>query len=212
VDTILKIYFFISCPKAISSSAFHSASRYFITGLALLEHDSWDMHYNLTIGLHDAASEALYVTGDFSRLAALAEKPLKFARSFEDKLNIYNNLVRSFLASGQLDQGIATCMRVLSQLGEVLPTQITPDIFHIEVVRVKTILDGMSNDQLLSLPIMTDAHKLVNISTCLLCHYSLTVYLTSLDSLMNAGYYAVFKSSSLPSIRVQTCNGSHHCI
>jgi predicted ATPase len=170
------------------------------------------MHYNLTIGLHDAASEALYVTGDFSRLAALAEKPLKFARSFEDKLNIYNNLVRSFLASGQLDQGIATCMRVLSQLGEVLPTQITPDIFHIEVVRVKTILDRMSNDQLLSLPIMTDAHKLVNISTCLLCHYSLTVYLTSLDSLMNAGYYAVFKSSSLPSIRVQTCNGSHHCI
>lgn len=126
------------------------------------------MHYNLTIGLYDAASEALYVTGDFSRLAALADKPLKFARTFEDKLNIYNNLVRSFLASGQLDQGIATCMRVLAQLGEALPAQLTQEVFHVEVLRVKTTLEGMSNEALLSLPIMTDTTKLVSfiLPTC----------------------------------------------
>jgi predicted ATPase len=121
------------------------------------------MHYNLTIGLYDAASEALYVTGDFSRLAALVDKPLKFARTFEDKLNIYNNLVRSFLASGQLDQGIASCMRVLVQLGEELPAQITSEVFHVEVIRIKTLLEGMTNDQLLSLPIMTDTNKLVSL-------------------------------------------------
>lgn len=147
---------------AISSSAFHSASRYFLTGLSLLDNDSWELHYSLTMGLHDSASEALYVTGDFSRLTFLVENALKFARSFEDKLNLYNNLVRSFLASGQLDQGIVTCMNVLAQLGEVLPAQITPDIFHSEVARVKSILDGLSNDQLLSLPIMTDTNKLVS--------------------------------------------------
>jgi len=42
-----------------------------------------------------AASEALYVTGDFSLLTALVDDPLMKARSFEDKLNILNNLVRA---------------------------------------------------------------------------------------------------------------------
>ncbi len=52
----------------------------------------------LTLPSHrvlSTASEALYVTGDFSLLAALVDDPLMRARSFEDKLNILNNLVRA---------------------------------------------------------------------------------------------------------------------
>ena len=41
------------------------------------------------------ASEALFVVGDFTRLFELSEQPLLNARSFEDKLNVHNNLVRS---------------------------------------------------------------------------------------------------------------------
>ena len=40
-----------------------------------------------------AASEALFVTGDFSGLADLIDKSM--TRSFEDKLNINNNFVRA---------------------------------------------------------------------------------------------------------------------
>jgi len=42
-----------------------------------------------------AASEALFVTGDFSRLFVLVNEPLTNARSFEDKLHILNNLIRA---------------------------------------------------------------------------------------------------------------------
>lgn len=177
----------------------------------MLDNDSWDLHYNLTIGLYDAASEALYVTGDFSRLAALVETPLQYARCFEDKLNLYNNLIRSFLASGQLDQGIVTCMNVLAHLGEVLPAQITPDVFHSEVVRVKSILDGLSNDQLLSLPVMTDTNKLVSI--VLLspgsCYFLLSL---KLSPCICTGYHAILESSVVSSLCGQTCNGPHRCI
>ena len=131
----------------------------------MLDHDSWDLHYSLTMGLYDACSEALYVTGEHSRLEALVEKPLRFARSFEDTLNIYNNLVRSFWGAGQLDQGVSTCIHVLSQLGEVIPApaQITAEVFHTEAARVKTILSGYSDHQLLSLPIMApDSNKLAS--------------------------------------------------
>ncbi|KAL7484100.1 hypothetical protein ACHAW6_009743 [Cyclotella cf. meneghiniana] len=146
--------------RALSYSAFHTASRYLITGLSLLKHDSWEKHYSLTLRLYDAAVEALYVTGDFSRLTSLVEKPLKCAVCFDDKLNIYNYLVRSFAALGQMEEGIATCFQVLAQLGEVITSTIAPEMVHTETVRIKTMIQGMSDDRLLSLPVITDTHKL----------------------------------------------------
>lgn len=81
--------------KALRQSAFESCSKYILTGLSLLGQDSWQTKYDLTLKLHEAASEALFVTGDHAQLLQLTSAPLAKARSFEDKLNIYNNLVRS---------------------------------------------------------------------------------------------------------------------
>ena len=106
------------------------------------------------------ASEALYATGEFTKLAALAENPLTFARCFQDKLNIYNNLVRALSSSGKNEECIATCVSVLSQLGESLPTQITPGILQEEVAEVKRALVGHTRQELLSLPVMAESNKL----------------------------------------------------
>jgi len=131
-----------------------------LKGLSLLAQDSWETNYTLTMRLYDAASEALFVTGDFDRLSGLIEKPLLKARSFEDKLNIYNNLVRSHAASSNFDEGISKCMSILHQLGEVMPTEITAEVYVDEVARVKELLHGKSRQDLLSLPMMSDARKL----------------------------------------------------
>ena len=40
--------------KALSSSAFHSAVKYLMTGLSLLGNESWGVKYKLTIRLYDA--------------------------------------------------------------------------------------------------------------------------------------------------------------
>ena len=81
--------------KALRQSAFESCSKYILTGLSLLGEDSWETKYDLTLQLHEAATEALFVTGDHAQVLRLTSAPLAKARSFEDKLNIYNNLVRS---------------------------------------------------------------------------------------------------------------------
>jgi len=146
--------------KVLERHSFHSSVKYLMTGIALLENDSWEKKYSLTIRLYDAASEALCATGDFPKLTALTEKPLIFARCFEDKLNIYNNLVRALSSSGENEECIATCVNVLSQLGEFLPMNITPEIYREEVVKVKQALIGQSRQGLLSLPVMTDLNKL----------------------------------------------------
>ncbi len=62
---------------------------------------------------HAAASEALFVTGDFARLSELIDVSLQNARSFEDKLNILNNLVRALAASLKFEEGITKCIGTL---------------------------------------------------------------------------------------------------
>ncbi len=100
------------------------------------------------------------MVGDYSTLTALAEKPLHYARCFGDKLTTYSNLVRALSSSGSCDECINTSVSVLSQLGEIIPTNINREIYVEEVTKVKEALIGMSRHDLLSLPMMTDLNKL----------------------------------------------------
>ena len=107
-----------------------------------------------------AASEALCVVGDYPTLTALAVKPLHYARCFEDKLITYSNLVRALSSSGKNDECINTCVSVLSELGESIPTTVTQEIYFEEVAQVREALIGRSRQDLLSLPVMTNASKM----------------------------------------------------
>ena len=42
--------------KALSASAFRSASKYLLAGISLLGPDSWGAKYSLTMSLHDAGT------------------------------------------------------------------------------------------------------------------------------------------------------------
>ena len=147
--------------KAIASSAFESAAQYLMAGITLLHENSWNDDYDLTIRLYDAASEALFVTGDFSSLSSIIQKPLIRAKSFEDKLNTYHSLVRFLHASGHLNEGISKCASILSQLGEIIPARVDNSVYMEEVRRVKQSLMNLSEEDLLSLPVMKDERKLV---------------------------------------------------
>jgi len=100
------------------------------------------------------------VVGDYPTLTALAEKPLHYARCFGDKLITYSNLVRALSSSGSCDECINTSVSVLSQLGEIIPTNITREIYFEEVTKVREALIGMSRKDLLSLSLMSDFNKL----------------------------------------------------
>lgn len=147
--------------RAMAASAFQSAAKYLLTGISLLGPGSWDNDkYSLTMRLYDMASEALYVTGDYSKLSELMIQPLTKARSFEDKLNIQNNLVRALSASYKFEEGIANCVSILDQLGEKIPTDNITEVFPNEAAEVKKLLHGKSHKDLLSLPVMCNASKL----------------------------------------------------
>jgi len=93
---------------------------------------------------------------------AIAEEPLRMAKCFEDKLNTYNNMVRTHSSTSMFEDGISTCLRIISQLGEEFPTDVTTEVYHREAQEVKRLLHGKTKTDLLSLPTMTDSNSLVS--------------------------------------------------
>ncbi|KAL7554753.1 hypothetical protein ACHAWF_018292 [Thalassiosira exigua] len=148
---------------AMASSSFNGAASYLMRGVALLPDDSWREDYDLTMRLYDAATEALFITGDFEALSSMIQIPLMQARCFEDKLNSYHILIRYLVASGQMRQGIAKCISVVAQLGEIIPDPagLDSNIYTAEVQLVKRSLTDLSEEDLLTLPLMTDKRTLV---------------------------------------------------
>ena len=66
-------------------------------------------------------------------------------------------------ASSKYEEGIAKCISILSQLGEVIPTDITADVYVDEVAQVRQLLHGKSREELLSLPMMSGTQQLVSL-------------------------------------------------
>lgn len=46
--------------KAMTSSAYHSAEKYLTAGRSLLDRSSWEMEYDLTLKLYNAASVCFF--------------------------------------------------------------------------------------------------------------------------------------------------------
>jgi predicted ATPase len=54
--------------KAKSATAYAEGLAYVIQGLALLDTDSWQHHYDLTLNMHNEAAELSYLTGQYDGL------------------------------------------------------------------------------------------------------------------------------------------------
>lgn len=64
-------------------------------------------------------------------------------------------------ATAKFEEGIKTCIFVLSQLGIAVPTEINLDIYSTEVCQVKQLMSGKTENDLLSLPLLVEKQKLV---------------------------------------------------
>ena len=68
------------------------------------------------------------------------------------------------IASGQAREAISKCVSVLAQLGELVPEHVNNNVYAEEVQQVKRSLMGLSEDDLLVLPLMTDVRKSVRVT------------------------------------------------
>ncbi len=106
--------------------------------------------------------EALYVIGDMDKLSSFIQVPLLKARCFDDKLNSYHTQVRQLKATGDVRGVIDKCINVISELGENFIDKAAVDeaLFRRESRRVEQLLQDRSEEELISLPKMTNDRKI----------------------------------------------------
>ena len=142
--------------KAKASAAYAPALSYFQTGLNLMGEAAWEGQYELTLALYVEATEAAYLSGNFTQMDQLAKIVLGKARTLLDQVKVYQIQIEANIFQNQALEAIKIALPVLKQLGVKLPTK--PNALHVlrGLIETKFILAGKSIENLTKLPPMTE--------------------------------------------------------
>ncbi|MGH6881235.1 MAG: AAA family ATPase, partial [Hypericibacter sp.] len=146
--------------RAKASAAYASALSYFAAGSSLLAGDSWALQYRLMFELERHRAECEFLTGDLpaaeERLSALSGRVVDLvdrAVVARLRLTLYTTLDRT-------DRGVEVGLEYLRHVGiELSPHPPDGDVDR-EFERMRQRLGDRSIEQLLDLPLMSDANWL----------------------------------------------------
>jgi diguanylate cyclase (GGDEF)-like protein len=107
--------------KAKDSAAYNPSFHYLQTGIDLLDSDSWNSQYDLTLALYTESVEVCYLLGDFQKMNTMADIAIKNAKKVLDKGRIYFNMVNSLKARRDYVGAINMALPMLREFGVKLP-------------------------------------------------------------------------------------------
>ncbi|MBD2078203.1 AAA family ATPase, partial [Phormidium sp. FACHB-592] len=141
--------------KAKAATAYEAAFKYFTTGLKLLDRESWQREYDLTLVLHSEAAEAAYLSGHFDEMERLAEAVLNCAKTVLDTVKVYDSRIQAWLSQGDPKEALKTGLEVLQRLGIRLVE--APSQLDVQAGLEETAsrLAGREIEDLIDLPEMT---------------------------------------------------------
>jgi predicted ATPase len=142
--------------KAARVSAFSQASSYYETGISLLGKNHWKRNYWLSLDLYNSAAEAEYYAGNLSRVDMLLNGVFEHARNLDDKLHAYNTQLNSQSSREDVNQAFQVGLDVLTQMGVAFPSKLQTIRTQVALHACLQKLRGMSDDNIMSLPIMQD--------------------------------------------------------
>ncbi|MEH2198160.1 trifunctional serine/threonine-protein kinase/ATP-binding protein/sensor histidine kinase [Nostoc sp.] len=150
----------IAGSKAKASTANEPALTYFQTGLTLLADESWQTEPQLTLALHEGAAEAAFLCGNSDHMeewvgVILAQnlQPTEYVKAYTIQIQAYN-------AQGRYQEAIAIARTALARFNVYLPEQPTPADIAPAMEEVRELLKGRTTQDLLNLPVMTEAEPL----------------------------------------------------
>ncbi|MBW4513156.1 MAG: AAA family ATPase [Scytonematopsis contorta HA4267-MV1] len=146
--------------KALASTAYTAALKYFTIGKKLLAADSWLHLYDLTLALHESAAETAYLTGDFGSVSSLVDIVLQQAKTVQDLIKVYEVKIKNYQSQNKPLVAIKIALNALGILGINLPEQPSQlDVQHgLEEMRSNLTLRKIEG--LIDLPEMTNPEKL----------------------------------------------------
>ena len=150
----------IAGEKAKASTDYRTAIQCLQAGIDLLQEDCWTQQYPLACNLHEAATEATLLAGDFDQMQQFAEAVLQHATTPIDKVKVYEIKIQAATSQNQFFQAIATAKEALRQLDITLPEAPTQNDIQQAFQQTNQLLRGRDISQLAELPAMTSKKQI----------------------------------------------------
>ncbi|MEH2378847.1 MAG: ATP-binding sensor histidine kinase [Nostoc sp.] len=147
--------------KARRATAYSAAFSYAEKGMSLLDDNSWQRQYNITLGLHDIAADTAFLTGRFAEITQLMQVVKLNSQTVVDNLAVYEAQIQAYSAQKNYQKSIDTGLEFLQLLGIKLSSQPSKLQVLAELIKTKVLLRGNSLEKLLQLPVMTNPETIV---------------------------------------------------
>ncbi|AFZ10735.1 multi-sensor signal transduction multi-kinase (plasmid) [Oscillatoria nigro-viridis PCC 7112] len=162
--------------KAKVATAYEAAFKYFTTGFHLLNSESWQSEYDLTLALYSEAAEAAYLQGHFDEMEQLVEVVLDRGKTVVDKVQAYDSRIQGYLSQGNLKEVLKTGLEALKFLGiDLIENPSQADIQR-ELESTAALLAEREIEDLINLPEMTAPEPLAAMS--ILANMGSAVFIT----------------------------------
>nr|MDJ0775886.1 AAA family ATPase [Mastigocoleus sp. MO_167.B18] len=146
--------------RALGSTAYVTADNYLNTGINLLTNNSWEIDYDLSLGLHETAAEAKYLSGDFEHTEKYTEIVLFNAKTLLEKVKSYEIKIELYKSRNQGIDAISIGIEVLKSFGVQFPEHPSPQDIGTALQQTQLTLVEKKVEDLVNLPQMTDPKKL----------------------------------------------------
>jgi predicted ATPase/signal transduction histidine kinase len=146
--------------KAMSATAYPSALAYLTQGIKLLNDNSWQYQYSITLELYELAIEAASLSTSFELMEQLIKVLFLNVKSDLDRITTYDIQIQSYSSQNRLIEAIQIAQQALDELGFTFlmdPTQLdVKEAFQI----TGDLLVSRSSSSLANLSTMTDVKQL----------------------------------------------------
>jgi predicted ATPase/signal transduction histidine kinase/tRNA A-37 threonylcarbamoyl transferase component Bud32 len=150
----------IAAQKAKASAAYDAELNYCCTSLSLLSAESWQTHYDLSLALHEKATEAAYFCREFEQMQQFGEIIKKNAQTPLDQVKIYNFYILACIAQKQLPESIAIALEILELLEVPFPNLPTEVDIQQALIETRSLIPQSGIASLIDLPPMTNPKSL----------------------------------------------------
>jgi predicted ATPase len=139
-------------------AAFARAATLLRKGLSLIDkHERWESKcFELTIIIVEMLAKMELVIGNFDACKRITENSVSHIKSVEGKINFLLIDVEARMTAFESDSALESAVNALNYLGIQMPVKVK--VYHVvgKLCSTKLFLRRMSEEDILSLPIMTD--------------------------------------------------------
>ncbi len=150
----------IAGKKAESAAAYTVALTYFETAEKMLNKNSWNTDYKLTLEINENIANLSYLSKKHEKTEKIVEHVLNNTSELLDEVKITIVLIQLYREKMEYQKVIKIGLKMIKMLGTSLPEQPSKLLIIKEFITTKVLVGNKDVEQIINLPKMTNKNKI----------------------------------------------------